>query len=53
MINIKNADDNEWNIVRYLNPVGHNLRTISEADNEFADELDLTDTKFPVKIRHR
>ena len=35
LINIRNIDDNEcfkWSIVRYLNPVDHNPKGITEAD---------------------
>ena len=35
LINIQNIDDNEcfkWSIVRYLNPVDHNPKGITEVD---------------------
>ena len=54
LINIQNIDDNEffnWSIVRYVNPVDHNPRRITNADKEFAKNLDFKNINFPVKIR--
>ena len=54
LINIQNADDNEcfkWCLVRYLNPVDHNSKIITQADKDFAKRLDFKDIKFLFKIR--
>ena len=54
LINIQNIDDNEcfkWCLVRYLNPVDHNPKRMTKADQEFGKKLDFKNIKFPVKIR--
>ena len=49
MINIPNIDDNEC-LVRYLHLADHDLTRLTEADKDFATELDFKDIKLPVKI---
>ena len=54
MLNIQNFDDTErfkWCLIRYLNPVNHHPAKIRKVDKLFADELDLEDIKFPVKVK--
>ena len=53
-INILNTDNNKcfkWCLVRYWNPADYNPRSITKTDQDFTKRLDLTDMKFPVKIR--
>ena len=54
MLNIQNFDDTErfkWCLIRYLNAVNHHPAKIRKVDKLFADELDLEDIKFPVKVK--
>ena len=47
-------DDNKcftWSLVRYLNPVDHNPKRITNADKYFAMTLDFKGIKFPAKFR--
>ena len=47
-------DDTEcfkWCIVRYLHSAGHHPAKTRKTDEMLADELDLEDIKFPVKIK--
>ena len=54
MINIHNIEDNEcfkWCLVRYLHPIDHHPEKIRKVHRLFEDELDIEDTKSPVKIK--
>ena len=43
--------EEKWCLVRYLNPVNHNLAWIRKVDKDFTKALDFKDIKFAVKIR--
>ena len=51
MINIQNIDDNEWCVVRYLNPPDHHPVRITKADNNFSKRLNFKGIKVPAKTR--
>ena len=54
LINIPSIDDNEcfkWCLVRYLHPAVRSTGRITKADKDFAEKLDIKDTKFPIRVR--
>ena len=53
IINIKNEDDMcfKWSVARALNPVERNAERITRLLREQAEELNMSGTEFPVKLK--